>query len=78
MVCILEKIKLTFFLEHGNTKSIVLPVHTYYFPKAPARREKREERTREEGACVFPCAVSSAAEKTRQSDKISVEGKRRL
>lgn len=30
--------KAHFFPEHGETKSIVLPVHTYYFSKAPAGR----------------------------------------
>lgn len=78
MVCVLEKIKLTFFLEHSKTKSMVLPVHTYYFSKAPARSEKKGRKELEEGTCVSPCAVSSAAEKTHRSGKISVEGKRRL
>lgn len=55
MVCIWEKIKLTFFLfffflEHGETKSIVLPVHNYYFSKAFYKERKRRKGIREEGA----------------------------
>lgn len=63
--------KAYFFLE---TKSIALPVHSYYFSKAPARRRKGRKRRWEEGACVFPCA----AEYTRQIDKMTFAGKRQL
>lgn len=37
---VFEKNKAHFFPERSKTKSIALPVHTYYFSKAPARRRK--------------------------------------
>lgn len=68
--------KAHFFLEHGETKSIALPVHSYYFSKAPARRRKGRKRRREEGTCV--CRRHSTREDTRRIDETLFTGKRRL
>lgn len=66
LVCFLEKIKLSFFfLEHGETKSIALPVHSYYFSKSPARREKEGGRRRMEGEVVSSPVLQKTPGKTR-------------
>lgn len=51
--------------------------HLLFF-KGSCKEWKKGRKELEEGACVSPCAVSSAAEKTHRSGKRSVEGKRRL
>lgn len=69
--------KAHFFLEHGETKSIALPVHSYYFSKAPARREKEEKE--EGGGCVhlpLCCRRRSTGEDALQTGKMSIAGKR--
>lgn len=79
LVCILEQIKLTFFFvpEHGETESIVLPVHTYYFSKAPARRRKGRKRGRCLCARMYASFCSEGRD-TQRIGKMSFAGKSRL